>query len=80
MKLDNPDAASKTYWSIMNKFSNNKKIPIVPPVFCEGKLISDFERKSEIFSNQFASQFSLVKNAITSPNFEYKIYERLIFF
>ena len=32
-KLDNPDTAPKTYWSIINRFLNNKKIPIIPPVF-----------------------------------------------
>ena len=45
-KLDNPDIAPKTYWSIMNRFLNNKKIPIIPSVLFEGKLISDFEKKS----------------------------------
>ena len=32
-KLDNPDTAPKTYWCIINRFLNNKKIPILPPVF-----------------------------------------------
>ena len=44
-KLDNPDTTPKTYWSIINRFLNNKKIPIIPPVLFEGKLISDFEKK-----------------------------------
>ena len=44
-KLNNPDTAPKTYWSIINKFLNNKKIPIIPPVFYEGELISDFGKK-----------------------------------
>ena len=61
-KLDNPDTAPKTYWSIVNRFLNNKKIPIIPPVLFEGKLISDFEKKAELFNNYFAPQCSLVKN------------------
>ena len=64
-KLDNRDTAPKTYWSIINRFLNNKKIPTIPPVFFEGKLISDFEKKPELFNNHFASQCSLVKNAST---------------
>ena len=56
-KLDNPDTAPKTYWSIINRFLNNKKIPMIPPVLFEGKLISDFEKKAELFNNHFASQF-----------------------
>ena len=43
-KLDNPDTAPKSYWSIINRFLNKKKIPIIPPVLFEGKLISDFEK------------------------------------
>ena len=38
-KLDNPNTVPKTYWSIINRFLNNKKVPIIPLVFFEGKLI-----------------------------------------
>ena len=47
-KVGNPDTVPKTYWSIINRLLNNKKIPIIPPVFFEGKLISDFEKKAEL--------------------------------
>ena len=79
-KLDNRDTAPKTYWSIINRFLNNQKIPIILPVLFEGKLISDFEKKVELFNNHFPSEYSLVKNAITLPNFEYKTDERLNYF
>ena len=72
LMLDNPDAAPKTYWSIINSFLNNKKIPIIPPLFFEGKLISDFEEKAELFNNHFPSQCCLVKIASTLQNLEYK--------
>ena len=42
-KLDNPKTVPKTYWSIINKFVSNKKTPIIPPVFVNGELVSDFE-------------------------------------
>ena len=29
MKLSNPETSSKTYWSILKSFVNNKKIPII---------------------------------------------------
>ena len=32
-KFDNPDTVPKTYWFIINRFLNNKKISIIPPVF-----------------------------------------------
>ena len=58
----------KTYWSIINnkkikRFLNNKKISIIPPVFFEGKVVFDFEKKAELFNNNFALQWTLVKNA-----------------
>ena len=80
LKLDNSDAAPKTYWSIINRFLHNKKITIIPPVSFEGKLISDFEEKAELFNNHFASLCSLVKNASTLPNLEYKTHEQLNYF
>ena len=60
-KLANTDPAPKTYWSITNRFLNNSKIPIILPVFFEGKLISDFEKKAQLFNNYFTFQCSLVK-------------------
>ena len=80
LEVDNPDTAPKIYQSIINKFLNNKKIPIILPVFFEGKPISDFEKKAELFNDHFASQCSLVKNASTLLNLEYKIDERLNYF
>ena len=79
LKLEDPDTAPKTYWSIKKKFLNNKKVPIIPPVFFEGKLIPDFEKKAELFNNHFASQCPLLENACTLPNVEYETDERLSF-
>ena len=36
------DTASKTYWSIINRILNKKKIPKKPPFLVNNKLISDF--------------------------------------
>ena len=41
-KLDSPDTAPKTYWSIINRFLNNKKIPIIPLGSFQSKLIHAF--------------------------------------
>ena len=64
-KLDNRDIAPKTYWSIINRFLNNKKIPIILPVLFEGKLISDFEKKLNFLIITLPQQCSLVKTAST---------------
>ena len=38
MKLNNPKTSSKTYWSILKKSYNGRKIPIIPPLLKDGKL------------------------------------------
>ena len=79
-KLGSLDTAPKTYWSIINRFLSNKKIPIIPPVFFYHKLITDFEKKAELFNNHSVTQCSLVKNGRSLPNFEYKTDEQLNYF
>ena len=82
-KLDNPNAAPKTHWFITNRFANNKKIPTIPHAIFEGKRICDFEKEVELCNNHLffvltmSSQCSLVMNASTLPNFEYKTNEPL---
>ena len=44
-KLADPITNSKTYWSILKTFLNNKKIPCIPPLFQENKFIANFKKK-----------------------------------
>ena len=37
-KLSDPSASSKTYWSILKRFFNEKKVPIIPPLRINNKL------------------------------------------
>ena len=71
-KLDNPKTVPKTYWSIINKFLSNKKTPIIPSVLVNGELVSDFERKANLFNNYFASQCTPIENGSKLPNVSYK--------
>ena len=48
-KLDNPQTVPKTYSSIVNRFLNTKKISIIPLILVNGKLISDFQKKANLF-------------------------------
>ena len=41
-KLNDPNTAPKTYWSILNYFLYTKKIPAILPILINGKFISDF--------------------------------------
>ena len=54
-KLDNPSIAPKTYWSIIRRFFNKRKMPAIAPVLADGKLVSDFKIKSELFDSHFAT-------------------------
>ena len=49
-KLANPATSSKTYWSILKIFLNNKKIPCISPLFYENKFITNFKEKAELFN------------------------------
>ena len=40
-KLGNPNTAPKTYWSIISRFLNKRKMPAISPVLADGKLVSD---------------------------------------
>ena len=46
-KLTNVQRNSKTYWFLLNRFLNNKKIPLIPPLFHENKFVTDFKEKAE---------------------------------
>ena len=79
-KLDNPKSIRKTYWSIINTFLNNEKIPIIPPILVNGELVSDFKQKANIFNNHFASLCTPIKNGSKLPNFSYKTEKSLTSF
>ena len=49
----------KIYWSVLKRFLNNKKMPRIPSLFHENKLVTDFRKKADIFNRFFAKQCSL---------------------
>ena len=61
-KLTNVQRNSKTYSSLSNCFLNNKKIPLITPLFHENKFMTDFKEKTELFNAFIAKQCSLIKN------------------
>ena len=67
-KLTNVQRNSKTYWSLLNRFLNNKKMPLIPPFFHENKFVTDFKEKAELFNAFFAKQCSLTKNSSKIPS------------
>ena len=55
-KLNDPKAAPKTYLWILNRFLYDKKIPAIPPLLVNGKFLSDFFTKPNLF-NDFLLQY-----------------------
>ena len=56
MKLNDPKTSAKTYWSILKSFYNDSKIPLIPPLLVNNKIVSDFTEKANLFNDFFATQ------------------------
>ena len=67
MKPSNPGTSSKAYWSILKKFVNDKKVRIIPPLYHNGKFITDFRQKAELLNPIFAGQCSILLNSSKLP-------------
>ena len=54
-KITDSNTSQKKYWTILNRLLYNKKLPQIPPILVDSKLVSDFYKKANIFNNFFAS-------------------------
>ena len=66
-KLNNPLLQTKTYWSILKTFYNDKKIPIISPLLVNDKFVTDIQIKANIFNKFFADQCTPLKNNSSLP-------------
>ena len=55
----------------------NKKLPTIPPLLVDGKLVSDLCKKANIFNNFFASICTPVDNTSCLPSFSYRTGSRI---
>ena len=76
-KLGDPSTAPKTYWSILNRFLSNKKLPIIPPILVDDRVVSNFDKKTKLFNSYFASQCTPVTNKSQLPSLEFKTGQRI---
>ena len=51
----------------------------IPPILADGKLVSDFKIKSELFNFHFATQCTPVKSGSTLPKIKYRTDKRLLY-
>ena len=61
-KLIKLPQSSKAYWFSLKTFLNNKKLPLILPLYHQGNFTTNFKIRAEFFNALFASQCSLIKN------------------
>ena len=75
-KLNDP-LTPKTYWSILNRFLNNRKTPSIPPVLVNGDIITNFSKKANPLIKFFADQCTPLNNLNKLPPLYSKIKQKL---
>ena len=56
LKPNNPLNSPKAYWSILKPFYDDTKIPLIPRLVIDNKVITNFREKANLFNNFFTSQ------------------------
>ena len=80
-KLNDPLFAKKSYWAIVKTLFNGKKIPVIPPIFSNNQIITDFKAKANIFNEHFANQCStMLNNSVLPLNYQSLTNDELISF
>ena len=66
-KLNDPNSAPKTYWSILMTFVNGKKIPLIRPILVKDQLVANFLEKN-LFNELCTQQCNTIENDSTLHN------------
>ena len=85
-KLTHIQKNTKVYWTLLKRFFNNKKIPLIPPLLHGNEYVTDFKKKAELFNSSFTKQCSLInlklhyttKKRLNTLNFSYNDIEKII--
>ena len=67
-KYVDPITSTKSHWSTLKMFLNNKKIPCIPSLKHQNKYVPDIKEKAEIFNSFSAEQCSLTNNSSKLPS------------
>ena len=77
-RMMNSLTSTKTYWSILKSFLNDKKISCILPLFHQNKCITKCKDKAELFNNFFANQCCLMNNSSVLPSLLFTRTENVI--
>ena len=81
MKLNNPQTSPKMHWSMIRSCYNGIKIPIIPSLSVNKKVITNFKEKANLFNKYFSSQCNPSPNDSKLPENQTYITEtKLSFF
>ena len=78
-KFADSNTAPKTYWTLLNRLLYNTKIQSILPLLADGKFVSDFFEKSNIFNNFFVSVCTPIKNVLPVQKKEDKCFVKSYF-
>ena len=70
-KLADAATGQKTYWKILNKLLNKCKVPRIPPLFVQGKFITNCKEKASLFNSLFTLQCTPMLNESVLPAFKF---------
>ena len=76
-KLADSNTSPKPYWTILNRLLYNKKLPAILPLLVDGKLVSGFCKKANVFNNFFASICAPIDNTNCLPSFSNRTGSRI---
>ena len=75
--LNGKETDPKVYWTILNYFVNNIKIPSIPPIFARVKTITSTVDKVNLFNNFLLQNAPPLGNSRTFPPFLMKTDKRI---
>ena len=76
-KVADSNTSSNSYWTILNCLIYDKNLQTIPPLLVDGKMVSEFCKKANIFNNFFASICTPLHNTRCLPSFSYRTGSRI---
>ena len=68
-KLCDPTSGQKTFWTAYRRLANKKKNTNIPPILEDGKYITNFKDKADLFNSYFADQCKPFEMDSSLPHF-----------